>query len=194
MKKIIPVLQKANGYISIVFFGIMAVYALGMATPAACCKNYQDTYNFYSEIMPYNNAILILSIFGLLISAFYFILRNDKRIVYYVSNYAWNGLNIVYTLVSAIIMFLGVSFYQQKYNALDFTAINEYFVSHSLSSTLNQNTPVFVLGYISAAFLILTLVPHVLLLIDKIKLSIRYNQNKKLGVTNTVTHDPKEAK
>ncbi len=193
MKKLIPVLQKISGYISIVVFGIMAVYALGMATPAACCKKYQDTFTWYKAIMPYNNAILILSIFGILIAAFYFILRNDKRIVYYISNYVWNGLNIVYTLVAGIITFMGVSFYQGKYNALPATEMNEYFVSHTIDATLNVNTPVFALGYILGVLIILSLIPHVLILVDKIKLSIRYEKNRKLGVPNTVTYDPKEA-
>ena len=194
MKKLIPVLQKISGYISIVVFGVMAVYALGMATPAACCKKYQDTYNFYKAIMPYNNAILILAIFGLLIAAFYFILRNDKRIVYYISNYVWNGLNLVYTIVAGVITFIGVGYYQGQYNTLPFDTMNDYFSTRAKGTTINPNTPVFVLGYILGVVIILSIIPHVLILVDKVKLSVRYEKNRKLGVPNTVTYDPKEAK
>ncbi len=190
MKKIVSIFQKYNGYISIVMFALMAVYALGMATPAAPCKKYQDTYTFYSQIMPYNNAFLILSIVGLLLAAFYFILRNHVRIVYYISNYVWNGLNIVFSVVSSIILFIGVAFYQGKYKALDFVTINKYLDGVSKGTSLNANTPVFALGYILAVVILLTLIPHVMVLVDKVKLSIRYNANRKAGIPNAVSYNP----
>lgn len=193
MKKTNAFLQKYNGFISIVAFGLMFVFALGMATPAAPCKSYQDTYSFYEEIMPVNNAILLLSIFGLLISALYFILRNHTRIIYYISNFVWYGLNFVYTLASAIVMFVGVAFYQGKYNQIPFDAMSEYFSTH-VGRACNPNTPVFAIGYVLGALLLLTLVPYVLVLIDKVQLRLRYEANKKLGVTDVVSHDPKEAK
>lgn len=193
MKKLNAFLQKYNGYISIVAFGLMFVFALGMATPAAPCKSYQDTYEFYKQIMPINNAVLLLSIFGLLISALYFILRNHTRIIYYISNFVWYGLNFVYTLASAIVLFVGVAFYQGKYNQIPFEKMSEYFTTHA-GTACNPNTPVFALGYLLGILLVLTMVPYVLVLIEKIQLRLRYENNKKLGVENVVTYDPKEAK
>ena len=193
MKKVVSILQKIDGYISIVIFGLMAVYALGMATPTACCKKYQDQFYFYKTIMPYNNTILLLSIFGLLLAAFYYVLRNHVRIVYYVSNYVWCGLNVAYTLAAGILTFVGVGFYQSQYSQLPFEAMNAYFEVTSPETTINPNTCVFALGYILGVFILLTLVPHILVLVDKIQLSIRYEKNRKLGVPNTVTYNPKEA-
>lgn len=193
MKKLSAFLQKYNGYISIVVFGLMFVFALGMATPAAPCKSYQETFDFYSQIMPYNNTILLLSIFGLLLSAFYFILRNHVRSVYYVSNFAWYGINFAYILTSGIVTISSVAIYQEKYMALPFAEMNEYFSTRS-DSVIRSDTPVFLLGYLLGVLILLLLVPYVLVLIDKIQLRIRYEQNKKLGVENVVTYDPKEVK
>lgn len=194
MKKLTSFLQKNNGVICIVLYALLFVYAIGMATPAAPLKQYQDEITFYSAIMPYNNAILIMSIFGLLLSAFYFILRNNVRLVYYVSNFVWHGAYVGYTLASSIVTLISVITYQTAYGKLDFDTINSYFSDHGSNLVLRANTPVFVLGYLEVVFLILTIVPIVLVLLDKIKGRLRYEQNKKDGVANPVTFDPKEAK
>lgn len=192
MKKLIGFLQKYNGYISIVVFALMFVYALGMATPAAVLKKYEECRTFYSGIMPYNNAILILSIVGLLISAFYFVLRNHVRTIYYISNFVWNGINTAFTLTSGIITFVGVGYYQAQYAALPFDEINAYF--EGSTNHINSNPAVFLIGYLLGAVIIISLVPHILLLVDKVSLRTRYEKNKKAGIANPVTYNPKEAK
>ena len=112
MKKVTSLFQKIGGSIAIFVFALMAVYALGMATPSACCKYYESQKLFYREIMPYNNAILILAIVGLLLASLYYVLRNNVRVVYYVSNFVWDGVFVGYSVLSSIITFVGVSFYQ----------------------------------------------------------------------------------
>lgn len=197
MKKVVPLFQKISGYIGIVVFALMFVYALGMATPSAVCTKYQDTYNFYSQINGYNNGILVLSIFGLLISSFYYVLRNNVRQVYYISNFVWYGVDFVYTIISAIVTIVGVSFYQSKYSALSFDDMNAYFVRMGDTSRINPNTPVFALGYVLAIVLLLSLIPYVFILVDKIFGRINYENNKKNGVPNPVSyvnHQSKEAK
>ena len=193
MKKLTAKFQSISGYISIAVFALMVVYALGMATPAAACRLYQDTIDFYDQIMPYNNGILLFGIFGLLISAFYFVLKNNSRIIYYISNFVWQGINTVYTIVAAIFTFVGVGVYQSAYSALPFDAMNEYWSTRA-STTINPNTSVFILGYLLGAVVLLSLVPHILVLVEKVQHRIRYENNKKNGVENPVTYDPKEAK
>lgn len=193
MKKITSLFQKISGTIGIIVYALMAVYALGMATPAAVCRYYQETEAFYTPIMPYNNVILILSIIGLLIVAFYYILRNQLREIYYVSNFVWDGTYIGFTIVSAIYTIIGVSFYQSKYMELPFDAMNEYW-STRLSYTINPNTPVFILGYLLAVVLILSIIPVGFVTVSKVLSRLNYERNKKNGVSNPVSYNPKEVK
>ena len=193
MKKLTAKFQNIGGYISIAVFALMVVYALGMATPAAACRLYQDTIDFYDQIMPYNNGILLFGIFGLLIAAFYFVLKNNTRIIYYISNFVWHGINTVFTLVASIFTFVGVGIYQSAYGTLPFEAMNEYW-SIRADTTINPNPAVFALGYILGVLVLLSLVPHILVLVDKIQHRIRYEKNKLNGVANPVSYDPKEAK
>ena len=193
MKKITEFLQKKDGLIFVIAYALSAVYALGMATPAACCKYYEPTESFYKQIMPYNNAFLILSIFGLLISAFYFVLRNHVRIIYYISNFVWTLIYGVYTVVTAVVMFMGVSFYQGKYAALPFDEMNEYWLTRS-TQRISENTSVFLLGFMLAVLLLLTLVPLALVTVDKIKSRLNYEKNKRNGIANPVSFHSKEAK
>ena len=194
MKKVVSLFQNISGYIGLVAYALLFVYSLGMATPAAPLKQYQDTITYYSQIMPYNNAILLLSIFGLIICAFYYVLRNHQRQVYYVSNFAWYGVNCSYTILSAIISIIGIATYQTTFSQLDFATINNYFAERQITKTVNANTPVFLLGYLCVVLLVLTLIPYILVLIDKIQGRRRYENNKKNGVANPVTYNPKEAK
>ncbi len=193
MKKIASLLQKISGTIGIIVYALMAVYALGMATPAAVCRYYQETESFYTPIMPYNNMILILSIIGLLIVAFYFVLRNHLREIYYVSNFVWDGTYIAFTIVSAIYTIIGVSFYQGKYMELPFDAMNEYWSTRS-SYTINPNTPVFILGYLLAVVLLVSIIPVAYVTFTKVLSRLNYERNKKNGVPNPVSYNAKEVK
>lgn len=194
MKNAISFFQKYSGYISLVVFALLFIYALGMATPAAACLEYKKPYtDFYSDIMPINDGILYLAIAGLVISAFYFVLRNNVRVIYYISNFVWYGIYGVFSLACAIFTFVGVASYQSSYNALPFEDMNAYWTRRGSSVTINPNTCVFILGYIAAVLVILALIPYVLVIVDKIKGRLRYETNKKNGVENPVTYDPKEA-
>lgn len=197
MKKVSSLFQKISGTIGIIVYALMVVYALGMATPAAVCREYNNngvtTEKFYSDIMPYNNMILILSIIGLLIVAFYFVLRNQIREIYYVSNFVWDGIYTGFSIFSAIYMFIAVSFYQGKYSQLPFDAMNEYWSTRS-SNTINPNTPVFLLGYILAVLILLSIIPVIFVTVNKIMSRLNYERNKKNGVPNPVSYNPKEVK
>ncbi len=193
MKKIASLFQKISGTIGIIVYALMAVYALGMATPAAVCRYYQETESFYTPIMPYNNMILILSIIGLLIVAFYFVLRNHLREIYYVSNFVWDGTYIAFTVVSAIYTIIGVSFYQGKYMELPFDAMNEYWSTRS-SYTINPNTSVFILGYLLAVVLLVSIIPVAYVTFTKVLSRLNYERNKKNGVPNPVSYNAKEVK
>lgn len=196
MNKISNLFQKISGYISIAVFAIVFVYALGMATPAQPCTLYNNTkvVNFYSDIMPYNNGILILAIVGLLISAFYYILRNHVRQVFYVSNFVWGGLYAVFSIVTFVFIIISVVTYKNLYMALDFEKMNTYWANHGSSTTINPNTCVFALGFVVAVLVLLSIAPYVFVYIDKIKGRIRYEENKKDGVENPVSYVKGEVK
>jgi hypothetical protein len=194
MEKAISFFQKSIGYISLAVYCLMFIYALGMATPAASLLKYQEERDFYSGVQGYNNGILVLAIFGLLISAFYLVLRNNKRKIYYVSNFTWMGVGTVYALISGIYTIVGVSAYQKLYMALDFDTINAYWAERSLDLTINKNTPVFGLGYVVAILVILTIVPIVLVLINKIIGRIQHEKKNKALASTTKSSDSETIK
>ncbi|MCI1735209.1 MAG: hypothetical protein LKM30_05700 [Bacilli bacterium] len=178
MEKRMAVLQRWLGIAGIVAFALMAAYAFGMATPAAACLYYNDTINFYKDIQGYNNAILVFSIVGLLISAFYGVLRSAIRKVYYISNFIITGLLAGILAASGIDLFIGVSVYQQKYYALPFDAMNAYWKDHTQTTRINPYTPVFGLGYVLAGLLLVLSVLALISLVYKILSRIRYEKTK----------------
>lgn len=155
MDKALSIIQKSCAWIGIVAFGLLAIYALGMATPAACLLQYQEAIDFYNGVQPYNDMILYFAIFGLLLNALYFILRCQVRKIYYVSNFVWCGAATVYSLISGIMTIIGVSAYQAQWAALPFSDIQAYFASIGTGVSINPGTPVFALGYTVAILLIL---------------------------------------
>lgn len=195
MKKIETFLQKYFGFITLGAYALFAIFALGRGTAAAPCKYYESRKNFYKPIQPYNNLFRILSIIGLLLGALYRVRRCHTRLVYYVSNFVWFGILIVLSVLSGIFLLYGTILYSAYYNLLPFEERNTYFVEHSLSIQINPHPAVFVLGYLLAILLFVLAAASVLVLVDKIKGRIRYENNKKLGVENTVTYVPgKEGK
>jgi mannose/fructose/N-acetylgalactosamine-specific phosphotransferase system component IIC len=161
MEKLSGIFKKFNGIIAIVVFALLGVFALGMATPAAPCISYTGTDSatiaaFYFQIQPYNDDILYFALAGLFLAFFYNVLRNQLRPIYYISNFIWTILYFFLALASAIFTFIGVSFYQSKYVTLPFDAINQNFIDHGIKTRINPNTPVFALGYVVAALVLLS--------------------------------------
>lgn len=188
MKKIETFLQKYFGFITLGAYALFAIFALGRGTAAAPCKYYESRKNFYKPIQPYNNLFRILSIIGLLLGALYRVRRCHTRLVYYVSNFVWFGILIVLSVLSGIFLLYGTILYSAYYDLLPFEERNTYFVEHSLSIKINPNPAIFVLGYLLAILLFVLAAASVIVLVDKIKGRIRYEDNKKLGVENTVTY------
>ena len=188
MKKIETFLQKYFGFITLGAYALFAVFALGRGTAAAPCKYYESRKNFYKPMQPYNNLFRILSIFGLLLGAFYRVRRCHTRLVYYVSNFTWFGILIVLSVLSGIFLLKGTILYSAYYQLLPFEERNTYFADHSLSIRINPHPAVFILGYLLAILLFVLAAVSVIVLVDKIKGRIRYENNKKLGVKNPVTY------
>lgn len=188
MKKIETFLQKYFGFITLGAYALFAIFALGRGTAAAPCKYYESRKNFYKPIQPYNNLFRILSIIGLLLGALYRVRRCHTRLVYYVSNFVWFGILIVLSVLSGIFLLYGTILYSAYYDLLPFEERNTYFVEHSLSIKINPNPAIFVLGYLLAILLFVLAAASVIVLVYKIKGRIRYENNKKLGVENTVTY------
>ncbi len=188
MKKIETFLQKYFGFITLGAYALFAVFALGRGTAAAPCKYYESRKNFYKPIQPYNNLFRILSILGLLLGAFYRVRRCHTRLVYYVSNFTWFGILIVLSVLSGIFLLKGTILYSAYYQLLPFEERNTYFVDHSLSIKINPHPAVFILGYLLAILLFVLAAVSVIVLVDKIKGRVRYENNKKIGVKNPVTY------
>lgn len=158
MDKLCAFLKKHNGVIGIVVYALLAVYALCMATPAAPCRYYDDTIDFYYGLMWANDLLIYLSIAGIVWSVLYTTLRNQIRKVYYISNFVWHGVYVVLGLVTGIMTIVCVSTYQSQFMALPFDDMNEWFVLAGTSS-INSETPIFILGYLEAALIVISCVP-----------------------------------
>lgn len=180
MKKCCAVLQKFVGWIGIIVFALMAIYALGMATPASCLFSYQDTIDFYDAIQPINNGILIFAICGLLVSGIYSMMRNSVRKIYYVSNYVWFAIYISLAIAAAIYLIQGVNYYQSQYNVLPFDTLNTYWEAHYLTTRINRNTSVFWLGYTEAVLVLLSVIPAAAVIAEKAveRFSVKKPQTK----------------
>lgn len=160
MKKLCATLQKINGIIAVVCYGLLVLYAFGMATPCAVLDQSPVSSDFYQQIQPYNDEIAFLALAGVLLALFYIVLRNNVRKVYYVSNFVWNGLYSVYAIITAIQCFPIIRYYQVLYSGLDFATINQYFIDHNLVGVqIASNPPVFVLGYIVTTLVLLSALP-----------------------------------
>lgn len=191
MKKIVPFFQKSIGMITVIVFALLFVYALGMATPTAEIVYVNEYEKFYDAIEPFNNGLIWVSIIGALLGGFYFILRNHVRTIYYVSNFVYFGLLIAYLFFAGIFTILGVHNYDVAYHSMPLDEINANFVAMHQNRFLNPKTPVFGLGIAAGVLVLLILVPVCILLVDKIQHRIRYERNKKNGIENPVTYDPK---
>lgn len=177
MNKLCAFFKKYNGIIGIVVFALLAVYAICMATPAADARSFpgwtaaeiaaagveaeaaESTTTFYQGIMPFNDLLIYLAIAGIVWSILYTTLRNQIRKVYYISNFVWHGVYVALALAVGIIMIVGVADYQAKYEALPFDTMNAYWEYFLIPYGISRETPVFALGYLEAAVIILSAVP-----------------------------------
>lgn len=186
MSKITAFFQKHLSTIGLIVYGLLAIYALAMATPTAVLRLYTNQNDitdlsvsgYYTrEVERANNLILVMSIIGLIVSLLYRFFRNDIRKIYYPTNFVLMGLWVLVPVVTFISGIIGVVHYEQTYKVLDFSAINDYFASHLPGSKASINTPVFALGYATLALVLLLVIPGVLILVDRIKVRL---QNKPL--------------
>lgn len=193
-------IQKYLGFCGLIAFILLFVYALVMATPIAPLSSANVTIEgtkaseYYDLIQPYNDAILWLSIFGILISLLYTLFRNKERKVYFASNFAWLGVFIGYSLVAGIVSLICVYYYQAYYGWIPFDEVNTYFSEHGSSSYLNPNTPIFIFGYILSLIIILLIVPSIALLVNKVINRIKFNKtpdpsNEKLESSDVVNEE-----
>lgn len=162
MNKLCEFFKKYDGIIGILCFALLAVYALCMATPAAPCLQYEDTKDFYDQMMAGNDLLIYLSIFGIVWSVIYSTLRNRIRKVYYVSNFVWHGVYIVFAIVCGILVISTVANYQNLYLQLPIDEMNAYWIRLNPSNpiaSISADTPVFLLGYLLAGLIILSAVP-----------------------------------
>jgi hypothetical protein len=184
MKKLCGTFQKVNGWISLAVFAILAVFAFGMATPAAPCVQYQDTIDFYSVIQPLNDMILYFSLGGLALGGFYSVLRNNVRKVFYVSNYVWSFVYVAFSIYVAIYVLQVVAIYQSRYLTLDFEAMNAYWATKGTGVTISPDTPVFALGYAISVLVLLSSLPVLFVAVFKLADTLRQAKKTRQAVTS----------
>jgi|GEM_PF-1188427 len=181
MSKIIAYFQKHLSTIGLIVYGLLAIYALAMATPTAVLRLYTNQNDitdisvsgyFAREVEGINDLILVLSIIGLIISLLYRFFRNDIRKIYYPTNFVLMVFWIILPIVTFISGVVGVIHYEQTYKVLDFATINAYFATHLPGTQASPNTPVFALGYSALTLVLLLLVPGILILVDRIKVRL----------------------
>lgn len=181
MKKLQSITQKYLGIVSLISFLLLAVFAIGMATPAANCVTYspdESITKFYSNFQGSNDAILILAIAGLLISGSFTLFRSGKRKIYYIGNFITTGLLIAILIGSAAYGIVAIAKYQSSYMALPFAEMNEYWSSHGSSKSISANTPVFGLGYAICALLLVVCVFAIFLFATKLLERISYEKTR----------------
>lgn len=164
MNKLCAFLKKFNGVIGVVAFALVAVYGLIMATPTAIClkpfSDFEDQgasiNNFYEQFMFMNNAFLVLAIFGVVWALLYKTLRNDIRKVYYISNFVWHAVFVIYCLAVGIYVIVGVAQYNSAYAALPFDEMNAILEKNGETGRIDPNTPIFLIGYLVGFIVILS--------------------------------------
>ena len=187
--KIYQIIQKHIGTVGIIAYALLFIYALVMATPCSALIYYPNDINgvkapdFYKQVQPMNNTILILAIFGIVLSLIYGLLRNKDRKVYFASNFVWFITFIVFSIVTCVITLIDVSKYHGIYNTLDFTTINDYFSERNLDKSIDPNSGVFAFGYVFASLVGVLSVPSIVLLVNKIIGRIGFEKS------NSVTSD-----
>ena len=169
MRKLCEFLKKNNATIIVISFVLLAVYAICMATPTAYLRYYGNLDTFYQPIQGLNDAFIFLAIGGIVLGLLYNLFRNNIRKIFYISNFVWFGLFLALDLATVIVVIAGVAKYQGLYSGLDFAAINSYFESMKLPYFVDPNTPVFLLGYLTAVVILLNGCATGLILFDQLK-------------------------
>ena len=117
----------------------ICLYSLLMCTPIGVLENVIDTpYTNHPEwgnrlmgdicveMKPYNDMVIIVGIFAVILVLLYKFTRSNIRKNYYISNIVYSVANIVYFIFAGVSLFMVVAKYQDLYfNYQDFDAIKE---------------------------------------------------------------------
>lgn len=129
---------KSEGIISVVIFAVIFVYAILMCTPMANLSdmsNDTSAIDFFGEgqvkyaqplmnVSPVVNNLMLIAIIGIVISAFYNLMRNNSRRIYYVSNKVYEIILIAYTVFGLVYLFYTVAYFAQQYSTIRFDILN----------------------------------------------------------------------
>ena len=137
LDKTVTFFTKYEGIISIVIFALVFVYAITMCTPMAHLsdmKNDTSAFDYlgnqvkYAQpllnVTPMVDNLMLIAIIGIVISAFYNLMRNNSRRIYYVSNIVYEVILIGYTVFGIIYLVSTVSYFAQQYSTIRFDILN----------------------------------------------------------------------
>lgn len=161
LESLFKIANKISVVIGIIAYGLVAVYALTMATPMGELVNVDSSDHKYTSalynVSPLANDLLIIAIIGLLIIGVYCLLRSKSRRIYYTSNKIWGCLTVGYGVFTFIFLIYVVSYYQTQYAGIDFEYVNTMLpIFDPDGSLLNPNTSVFLLGYLLSVVCIIS--------------------------------------
>ena len=156
LESLFRIANRISVIIGIVAYGLVAVYALTMATPMGELVNVDSSDHKYTSALynvnPLANYLLIIAIVGLLVIGVYCLLRNKSRRIYYISNKIWGIIIFIYGLFTFISLIYVVSYYKTQYSGIDFEYVNTMLPIFDPDGTLiDPNTSVFLIGYLLSA-------------------------------------------
>ena len=176
-------------WIPLLTAAFICLYSLLMCTPIGVLENVIDTpYTNHPEwgnrlmgdicveMKPYNDMVIIVGIFAVILVLLYKFTRSNIRKNYYISNIVYSVANIVYFIFAGVSLFMVVAKYQDLYfNYQDFDAIKE--ALSNLQGILPIDASwawVFYLGYLLGAISIICAIGMALLLVNKFPNFIAY--------------------
>lgn len=164
-EKVVAWFTKFEGYISLIFFALVFVYAICMSTPLAKLLYVDNTApvtlsdgsemptHYFSaalyNVSGKNNNLMLVGLIGCLISLMYNLFRNNQRRIYYVTNYVIEFVLIGYLIFTCVMISYTASYFGQQYSAIDFKTLN------ATEEQLEQIYPDYYYDYMSYSLVVL---------------------------------------
>jgi hypothetical protein len=133
-------LIKGEGYISLIFFALVFVFALCMSTNISNLINVDNTAAVnvsdgtvlpihyvtapWYNVSPKENTLMVVGIVGCILSLLYNMFRNNARRIYYVTNYVVEFALVAYTIFTCVMVAYVSSYFGEQYASINFGLVN----------------------------------------------------------------------